>query len=65
DVAKSLKIPSKTAGVDLTDFKVMDGVRGLRTSGRAARRRFFPPSRCPAFQRREHDTPVNRPGRYT
>jgi urease subunit gamma/beta len=26
DVAKSLKIPSKTAGVDLTDFKVMDGV---------------------------------------
>jgi urease subunit gamma/beta len=26
DVAKSLKIPSKTAGVDLTDFRVMDGV---------------------------------------
>ncbi|MEU3446807.1 urease subunit gamma [Streptomyces thermolilacinus] len=29
DVAKSLKIPSKTPGVDLTDFKVMDGVREM------------------------------------
>ncbi|MFJ4835763.1 urease subunit gamma [Streptomyces sp. NPDC088747] len=29
DVAKSLKIPSKTRGVDLTDLEVMDGVREM------------------------------------